>query len=37
MQGQPNCGGTQGGNAATKTYQGHNYTQQSDGSWKLAQ
>lgn len=28
-------GGNQGG--ATRTYQGHTYTQQSDGSWKLQQ
>ena len=31
-----NAGGQTGrGGAATKTYQGHTYTQQSDGSWKL--
>ena len=34
MKGQPNFGG---GGGATKTYQGHTYAQQPDGSWKLAQ
>lgn len=29
--------GNGGGGAATRTYQGHDYQQQSDGSWKLTQ
>jgi len=34
MKGQPNFGNAA---PATKTYQGHTYEQQSDGSWKLQQ
>ena len=34
MQGKPNFGNSA---PATKTYQGHTYEQQSDGSWKLQQ
>jgi hypothetical protein len=34
MKGQPNFGGNA---SETKTYQGHTYAKQSDGSWKLTQ